>query len=92
MSINPSNLTLVAIEYISATREMLYQFSVDNKTSSFSATANDHGTIRGVAITEPFDEFLRPFLATNPTIVKQLVRLTWAFIDGEKVSLPKELI
>lgn len=72
--------------------EIQYDFLDSGKAKSFTAYARDYAGIRSVEFSKDFDEFLRPLLILNPTLVKKLVHLTWAVSDGASVIFPIEIM
>lgn len=89
MSSNQSHsLTIESIAYDRQNNHVRYQLPADDGCFCFDGMLSETHGIRSIVISDSFEFFLRPFLAENPNVMKEIVRITWALIDGELVEFP----
>ncbi len=81
------DLVLNSITYTES-ESVVYRASVDGAEIEFRAAVSDIAGIRSVVMSDDFESFLRPFCRADPAIVKRLIKLTWAVIEGDSPVYP----
>jgi hypothetical protein len=89
---DPSRLILESVTHNDAADSVTLGLDADGANYSHAVNVRTDAGIRSVVFPEQFEIFLRPYCASNPRLVKELVAITLEYIDGGKVLLPRTLV
>jgi hypothetical protein len=93
VSSNPNpELHLQSVRFYPGSTQVQYTFIIQNKEHCYSAQLGDTSGIRSVVIPEALEEFLKPYLSIDPSLVKRLVAETWRLAAEKQPFIPLRLI
>lgn len=87
-----NNLEITELNYSQEDCVLKFTFLADGVQRKFTAKISDTDGIRGIQLGGKCEEFLYSSGRNISRLMKDLVNVTWSYIDGDFVDLPYRLI